>query len=399
MSENETVFPLATSSWDEREYAAIDRVVKSGVFSMGPEVAAFEKKFAAAMGARHAVMVNSGSSANLLMVAALRYHSSKRLEPGDEVIVPAVSWSTTYYPLHQYGLKLVFVDIDRDTLVFDLKALEAAITPKTKAVMAVNLLGNPNDFAAICRLIGDRDILLLEDNCESLGALYEGRQAGTFGLAGSYSAFFSHHISTMEGGVVVTDDEELHHVMLSLRAHGWTRNLPEVNLVTGRKGSDPFEESFRFVLPGYNLRPLEMSGAIGIEQIDKLPAIVAGRRQNAACFVELMAGYPELRLQKEIGESSWFGFSMVLENGVNLSRRDLVATLTRHRIDCRPIVAGNFAKNTVVARYMDHAIAGPLVNAEAIDERGLFIGNHHYLLDAELGLLRKALDEALHSRA
>lgn len=389
-----TKFPLATSSWDEREYAAIERVVRSGFFSMGPEVAAFEKQFALDLGSQYAVMVNSGSSANLLMIAALRYHSSRNLPVGAEVIVPAVSWSTTYYPLHQYGLKIVFADVDRDTLNFDLKSLEDAITPQTKAILAVNLLGNPNDFRAIQALIGDRDILLLEDNCESLGARYQEKAAGTFGFAGSFSAFFSHHISTMEGGLVVTDDEELYHVMLALRAHGWTRNLPEINHVTGRKGADPFEESFRFVLPGYNLRPLEMSGAIGQEQMAKLPSIVAGRRQNAEAFHALLADYPELRTQREVGESSWFGFALVLQPDAPIERPELVRRLTEHGIDCRPIVAGNFAKNSVVSKYMEHAIPSPLTNAEEIDARGLFIGNHHYVLTEELQLLRTALNVA-----
>ena len=277
-------FPLATTSWDDKEYAAIDRVVQSGMFSMGAEVARFEEQFAEAMGSRHCVMVNSGSSANLIIIAALRYHSKHRLPEGAEVIVPAVSWSTTYYPLHQYGLRQKFVDIDPDTLNYDLDALAEAIGPETRAIMVVNLLGNPNDFDRITQIIGDRDILVIEDNCESLGATYQGRQAGTFGIAGSYSSFFSHHIATMEGGLVVTDDEELHHIMLSVRSHGWTRHLPTVNHVTGRKSDDPFEESFKFVLPGYNLRPLEMSGAIGQEQIAKLQMIVSERRKNAERF-------------------------------------------------------------------------------------------------------------------
>lgn len=390
---DDTGFPLATSSWDGREYAAIDRVVKSGMFSMGPEVARFEQMFAAAMGSAHAVMVNSGSSANLLMVAALRYHSSHRLEAGAEVIVPAVSWSTTYFPLHQYGLRLVFVDIDAHTLNFDLDALAGAITPATRAIMAVNLLGNPNDFDRIEALIGDRDILLLEDNCESLGAVYGGRQAGTFGIAGSYSSFFSHHIATMEGGLVVTDDEELYHIMLSLRSHGWTRHLPKENRVTGAKSDDPFEESFKFVLPGYNLRPLEMSGAIGQEQIAKLPTIVAERRRNAEAFRALMQGYPQLRIQQETGQSSWFGFSMVVEPGAPFARADLIAALGRHGVECRPIVAGNFARNDAVLRHIDHRVHGDLRHADEIDRSGLFIGNHHYPLDDRWPLLQAALEE------
>jgi len=392
MSEQDR-FELATSSWDAREYAAIQRVVASGMFSMGPEVARFERMFAAAMGSRHAVMVNSGSSANLLMVAALRYHSRHRLAPGDEVIVPAVSWSTTYFPLHQYGLRVKFVDIDAHTLNFDLDALASAIGPGTRAIMAVNLLGNPNDFDRIAAIAGGRDILLLEDNCESLGARFGGRQAGTFGIAGSYSSFFSHHIATMEGGLAVTDDEELFHIMLSLRAHGWTRNLPKDNHVTGTKSDDAFEESFRFVLPGYNLRPLEMSGAIGQEQLAKLPMIVAERRRNAEAFRALMQGYPQIRIQQETGESSWFGFAMVVEPDAGFTRADLIAALGRHRVDCRPVVAGNFARNVAVERYMDHTIHGTLRNADDIDRNGLFIGNHHYPLDDRWPLLRAALDE------
>jgi CDP-6-deoxy-D-xylo-4-hexulose-3-dehydrase len=165
-------FPLATTTWDQAEYAAMQGVIESGMFTMGPKVAEFEKRFAEYQGSKYAVMVNSGSSANLVMVAALMYtrDESLKLAPGDEVIVPAVSWSTTYYPLYQYGLSIKFVDIDLNTLNYDLDALASAITDRTRAIMAVNLLGNPNDFAAIRRLIGERNIVLMEDNCESMGA-------------------------------------------------------------------------------------------------------------------------------------------------------------------------------------------------------------------------------------
>lgn len=391
---SEITFPLATTSWDEKEYAAIDRVIRSGMFSMGAEVRAFEEQFARAMGSAHAVMVNSGSSANLLMIAALRYHSVHNLPEGAEVIVPAVSWSTTYFPLHQYGLIQKFVDIDRETLNYDLAALEAAIGPETRAIMVVNLLGNSNDFARIEAIVAGRDILIIEDNCESLGAIYEGRQTGTFGIAGTYSSYFSHHIATMEGGLVVTDDEELYHVMLSLRSHGWTRHLPKENHVTDTKSDDAFEESFKFVLPGYNLRPLEISGAIGQEQIAKLPMIVRERRANAEAFRALMQAYPEIRIQREIGESSWFGFAMIVQPDAGFDRAALIASLGRHGVECRPIVAGNFAKNEVVTRHMPHRIHGELRQADDIDRNGLFIGNHHYPLDRQWDALRAALDAA-----
>lgn len=386
-------YPLATATWDEAEYQAIQNVVDSGMFSMGKYVQEFERVFADYTGARYCVMSNSGSSANLLMVAALCFRKEKPLCAGDEVIVPAVSWSTTYAPLQQYGLKVKFVDIDRDTLNYDIQALEEAVTASTRAIMVVNLLGNPNDFDAIQAIADKHEIIVMEDNCESLGATYNGKQAGSFGVMGSYSGFFSHHISTIEGGLTVTDDEELYHLMLSLRAHGWTRNLPKENMLTGVKSDDPFEESFKFVLPGYNLRPLEMSGAIGIEQMKKLLHMVAERRKNAKKFLEILAKFPYLRVQKEISSSSWFGFSIIVEKGSPLSRAELVAHFAKNKIDVRPIVAGNFAKNDVL-RWFNYEIHGTLTNAEDIDANGFFIGNGHLPLDAELKLLEHTLTQA-----
>ena len=265
-------YKLATSSWDNKELMAIQKVIDKDMFSMGEYVAQAERDFCSFTKSKYALMVSSGSAANLLAVASLFYTKNQMLKRGDEVIVPAVSWSTTYFPLQQFGLKLKFVDIDIHTLNFDLESLESAISEKTKMIMVVNLLGNPNDFDKITKMIKGKNIFLIEDNCESMGAEYKGKQAGTFGRIGTFSAFFSHHISTMEGGFVVTDNEEIYHILLSLRAHGWTRNLPKKNKVC-IKSDDWFEESFRFVLPGYNVRPLEMSGAIGIEQLKKLPVL------------------------------------------------------------------------------------------------------------------------------
>ena len=231
-----------------------------------------EADFAKFTGNKYCVMVNSGSSANLLAIAAMFFKSENPLKRGDEVIVPAVSWATTYYPLYQYGLKLKFVDVDKYTLNFDINELKKAVTDKTRLIFAVNLLGNPNDYDAINEIIEGKNIYLLEDNCESLGGVYNGKQLGSIGLMGTYSTFFSHHMATMEGGLVGTSDEELYHILLSIRSHGWTRHLPFENKLC-KKSENPFEESFRFILPGYNVRPVEMMGAIGIEQLKKLPEI------------------------------------------------------------------------------------------------------------------------------
>ena len=286
------------------------------------------------------------------------------------------------------------MDIDLNTLNFDLNALEKAITPNTRLIMTVNLLGNPNEFEQIQRLINGKNIELIEDNCESMGAVYKNKQSGTFGSMGTFSSFFSHHISTMEGGFVTTHDEELYHILLCLRAHGWTRNLPKHNKITGTKSDNAFEESFKFVLPGYNVRPLEMSGAIGIEQIKKLPNFVDVRRQNAQVFVDLFNNDSDLMIQKEIGESSWFGFSFVIRPESKLNRLKLIDSLTSAGVECRPIVTGNFAKNEVV-KWFDYEISGDLKNADRIDQHGFFVGNHHVPMTDQIKKLRQTMSDAI----
>jgi len=383
-------YPLATSTWDEEEYAAIQAVVTSGRFTMGPEVRSFEEEFAAYFGSKHAVMVNSGSSANLIALAAAVVNPDMDLNPGDEVIVPAISWATTFYPVHQLGLKLRFVDVDLDTLNISPVEIQKHITPKTKAILAVSLLGNPADFAALRKLCDDNSLILIEDNAESLGARQGEKFTGTFGAMGTFSSFFSHHISTMEGGLIVTDDRYLYEAMISLRAHGWTRELPADNLIFPKTG-DTFDDFYRFVLPGYNVRPLEMSGAIGRKQLLKVPALVTGRQANGSIFEEMFSFRDDIRIQKVQGESSWFGFSMVLEGKLRGRRAEVTSMLAGAGIDFRPIVAGNFTRNPVM-RYLDASVPADLPNSDRIHEDGLFVGNHHYPIPRELELLESVLD-------
>jgi len=372
-------YPLATATWDQKEIDAMHNVIASGDFTMGKKVSLFERNFSKYIGSQHAVMVNSGSSANLIMIAALFYTKNPKLKlkRGDEVIVPAVSWSTTYYPLYQYGLKIKFVDIDIETLNYDLVQLESAISNKTRVVLAVNLLGNSNDFDRINNIIDGKNIILLEDNCESMGATFNDKKTGTFGVMGTFSSFYSHHISTMEGGLIATDDQELFQILISLRSHGWTRDLPVKNLICDDKSDDLLEESFRFVLPGYNVRPLELEGALGVEQVKKLPMIISERRKNAKLFVETLSNYPDLLTQKEVGMSSWFGFSIIIRPGSSLTRKELVNKLNYLGFEIRPIVTGNFLKNEVI-KFFDYEVHSDLKNAEYLDKHGLFIGNQHY---------------------
>ena len=378
-------YNLASDSWGTEEINAIQQVIKSNRYTMGPKVKDFENKFAEYFNTKYSLMVNSGSTANLLMVASLILSKNHNLNKNDEVIVPSVSWSTTYYPLSQYGLKLKFVDVDLETLNIDTNELENAISNKTRAIMAVNLLGNPCNFNKIKELCSKYDLILLEDNCESLGAKYDNVYTGTLGHMGSFSFFFSHHMQTMEGGMILTNDQSLLEIATSLRAHGWIRDLPSNNSIMNKSGNN-FEDSFKFVLPGYGVRPLEMSGAIGLEQLKKIDKFITQRKINADLYMKLFSNEENIIIQKEIHESSWFGFSIILNNKMSDQRDRFIQTLEENNIETRPIVAGDFTKNPVI-NYLEHEISGSLENSETIDKCGFFVGNDHRDLSNELNHL------------
>ena len=372
-------YPLATDTWDDKEYEAINRVINSNRFTMGPEVEMFEKDFAEYFESKYAVMVNSGSSANLIAISALILSDKYDLNKGDEVIAPAVSWATTYTVLHQCGLKLRFIDIDLDTFNMDLNELKNAITENTKAVFAVNLLGNPNDFDRLLKICDENNLILIEDNCESMGAKFNGKYAGTFGVCGTFSTFYSHHMATMEGGMILTEDDELNDIMKSIRSHGWTRNLGENSVFNTKK--DKFYEMFNFIFPGYNVRPVEMEAAIGREQLKKLNMFLKERKGNGKYFLDKFSKINSISLQKNQDDSSFFGFPIIFEDDVQ--RKEFIKLCDENNIEYRPIVAGNFTKNKVI-EYFDYSIYGDLKNSNILHNNGLFIGNHHFDVKKDL---------------
>ena len=299
--------------------------------------------------------------------------------------MPAVSWSTTFFPLQQYGFKLNFVDVDRETLNIDPNKVREAINEDTCAIFAVNLLGNSCDYYSLYHIAKEHNLILLEDNCESLGAkTYNYEYCGTFGTMGSFSFFFSHHLQTMEGGMIACRDKDDADYLRSLRAHGWCRDLPDDNKIYKKTG-DNFKDSFTFVTPGYSVRPLEMSGAIGSVQLKKWPKMEEQRRKNAQLFKQKFEEMPGIQIQKEIGESSWFGFSILLVDEHEGKRDQLVQKLTENGVECRPIVAGNFMRNPVID-YLDYYENGSYPNANYIHDNGLFIGN-------DIRDLRDSIDE------
>jgi len=364
------IYPLACDTWDNKEIEAIQKVIKTGRYTMGPHVKQFEKEFCEYFKCNDAVMVNSGSTANLLMLATLKL----KYKLGGDIIVPAVSWSTTFFPLQQYGFKLNFVDIDKDTLNIDPGKIEKAITKDTCAIFAVNLLGNSCEYDKINEIAEKHNLMLLEDNCESLGAISDTDiYNGTVGHMGSFSFFFSHHLQTMEGGMIACQHKEDADFIRSLRAHGWCRDLPEDNKIYKKTG-DNFKDSFTFVTPGYSVRPLEMSGAIGSVQLQKWPSMREQRVKNAEYFLNKFKDLPDVQTQREIGNSSWFGFSMIFNGNLSGKRDKIVEKFVENGIECRPIVAGNFMKNPVID-YLDYIDNKNYMVADYIHDNGLFIGN------------------------
>ena len=383
-------YELAASTWGEEEREAILAVLDSGRFTMGSQVAAFEEAFARYHGRKYGVMVNSGSSANLVAIAALCYKRERPLQRGDEVIVPAISWATTYHPLHQYGLKLRFVDVELDTLNMDCRQLERALTPRTRAIVGVSILGNPAALDVMRDFADRHGLYFFEDNCESADAELGGRKAGAFGDMSTLQLLLLAPHPTMEGGMVLTDDEELFQLLLSLRNHGWTRGLPADTTLFKRGASEHFE-AYRFILPGYNVRPLEITAAIGLIQLQKLPGMTAQRRRNLALFQAKFGGDRRFIIQRENGKSSTFAFTIILNPERSVDRERVFAALREADIGFRMITGGNFLRHDVI-RYYDYTTVGEMRNADIAHDYGFFVGNHPHDLAPQIERLHAVLD-------
>jgi CDP-4-dehydro-6-deoxyglucose reductase, E1 len=385
-------YELAADTWGEEEKAAIAEVVASGRYTMGSKTAAFEKAFAASLGRRYAVMVNSGSSANLVGVASLFFRKHKPLQRGDEVIVPAIAWSTTFTPLQQYGLRLKFIDVELDTLNMDVRHLERALTPRTRMIMGVSILGNPAALDVMRAFADKHGLIFFEDNCESLGASLGGKPAGTFGDIGTFSTFFSHHVSTGEGGLLTTDDPELDALARSIRAHGWTREVPADSGLYER-WDDEFLEAYRFILPGYNVRPQEINAAVGLVQLEKVAAMTEARRRNMAVFNTLFAGDDRFIIQRENGRSSSFSFTIILNPKRSIDRNRVFKALRDADIGFRMITGGCYPRHEAI-KHFDYELVGAMTNADIAHDYGFFVGNHPFDLAERIRHLRDVLDRA-----
>ena len=383
-------YDLAADTWGPEEKAAIQNVVNSGRLTMGPKVAEFEAAFAKYFGRRHAVMVNSGSSGNLVGIASLFYRSENPLKRGDEVIVPAIAWSTTYSPLQQYGLKLRFVDVELDTLNMDVRRLDEALNAKTRMIVGVSILGNPAALDKMRKFAEQHGLIFFEDNCESMDAELGGQKTGSFGDNSTFSTFFSHHISTIEGGVITTDDDEINALVRSIRTHGWTRDLPDTLELCERRDDD-FYEAYRFILPGYNVRPQEINAAVGLEQLKKLPSMTEVRRRNWLIFSNLFKDDDRFIIQRENGKSSCFSFTLILNPEKLINRNKVLDALTEVGIGYRLITGGCFPRHDVI-QYFDYELVGEMTNGNIAHDNGFFVGNHPFDLTSQIESFHAIMD-------
>ena len=390
-------YPLSIATYGVEEVLAAVDSLCSFRTTMWTKTSEFESRFARLQGVKDAVMVNSGSSADLLIAFAAVNPSTELLAAGAEVLVPAVTWPTQIWSLMMAGLRVRFVDIDPRTLNVDLKDLEQKVGPRTRAISLVHLMGNPNDMTAVAEICRRRSLLLFEDCCEALTARFNGKQVGTFGLASAFSFFFSHHITTMEGGMICTDNAELSDLFRLLRAHGWARNLRH-------RTADPvdgIDERYVFLNWGLNVRPTEMQAAFGLEQLTRLSDFTAWRQRNAAHFaghIERFNGLVRMMEVHPLAECSWFALPLMLSPDCPFDKRSLVAFLEEQGVETRPIVAGNLARQPVrelfpELRDMD------LPGADIVHERGFYVGLHPVDGRAHLDRLAELIETFIRSHS
>jgi CDP-6-deoxy-D-xylo-4-hexulose-3-dehydrase len=388
--------PLTTNTFGDAEIAAALEALVRGPMTLGPRVAAFEAAFASAHGAPDAVFCNSGSSANLLAMAVLARPQGPGvgpvLLPGDEVVVPAVTWSTTIWPVAQVGCVPVLADVDPATLNVTVESVERALSPRTKAVFLAHILGNPAPIQAIAELCRARALTLIEDVCESLDADAGGRLVGTFGRMGTFSFYFSHHICTVEGGMVVCQDPADGDRLRIQRAHGWTRNLPRASQAAWENRHPDVDPRFLFVDTGYNLRATDVQAAIGLVQLARRQTFLKRRREAGAAWAAVRDRFPDVYLPMQIASgSSQFALPIVLQPNLGVGRTDLAHFLESHGVENRPLVAGNLARQPALA-HVPHRVAGPLPGADALHERAMYVGIHPGLSDGDIALLAGLLE-------
>tara|TARA_Y100000114_G_C11747834_1_gene322595 strand:+ start:543 stop:1694 length:1152 start_codon:yes stop_codon:yes gene_type:complete len=354
----------------------------------GQKTLEFEANFSEFLGCKHSVFCNSGSSANLLITSALL--QSNRLR-NNKIVVPQISWSTTLFPSMQLGLQPILCDCNRTNLGIDIEHFKKIIKEENPAaIILVHVLGFDSNIKVISDLCKENDIILIEDTCESLGSQTDNQHLGTFGLASSFSFYFGHHISTIEGGMVCTDDDEFAEIIKMIRSHGWDRDLSENRRKVYQdhwniKGIDSL---YTFYYTGFNLRSTDLQAFLGINQIDKIPHIVKRREENYLLYNELLRDHtwiPTPTVDQNVVSN--MGYPLIVKN------RDIIyKSLNENNIECRPLISGSMGMQPA---WIEKYGPCPSPNASVIDSRGMYVPNHQDLTLEQVNFICDTIKESL----
>mgnify|MGYP003956122225 CR=1 FL=1 len=369
---------LAKNTIDNKD---IDRLIEwlktYPRLTKGKVTVEYEEKWSEILGTKHSVFVNSGSSANLLMLYTLI--EMGKIKVGDEVVVPALSWSTDLAPVHQLGLKPLLCDCNLEDLSIDLEHFELLIKNNTpKVLLLVSVLGLVPNMEAIIKICNDNGIILLEDACESLGSRYHNKTLGTFGLMSSFSTYFGHHLSTIEGGMVCTDDTTAYNFLKSLRSHGWSRDMDASYQSSLREefGTNEFNEQYTFYYSGFNLRSTDLQAFIGLSQLDKYKTVMDRRHANYNVYKENLKDTfwkPSTPPQTYVSN---FAYPLI-----HPERQKIIKALNSNNIENRPLICGSLGLQPVWTKRYGRAA---LPNANRVHEHGLYLPNNQNTTEKEI---------------
>lgn len=380
---------LCSDIIDEQDIAKlIDWLGGIPRLTKGEKTLEFESKFSEFLGCKHSIYCNSGSSANLLITSALK--QSGRLR-NNKIVVPQISWSTTLFPAMQLGLEPILCDCNLTNLGIDIENLKEIIrTENPAAIILVHVLGFNSNIKEIMELCNENGIFVIEDTCESLGSKVDGQHLGTFGLASSFSFYFGHHISTIEGGMVCTDNDEFSDIIKMIRSHGWDRDLTadKKKMYQDQWNIKGIDSLYTFYYTGFNLRSTDLQAFLGINQIEKIPSIVEKREENYRLYKELLewdtwAPNPT----KDQSVVSNMGYPLIVGN-----RDSVYESLNKNNIECRPLISGSMGLQPAWKKAYG-AYSTP--NANIIDRSGMYIPNHQDLTVNEIETICKIVKESL----
>ena len=381
-------YKLLEDGFSKEDLSIGVKVLSSGQITMASQTRKFEIEFAKKLGVKYALMVNSGSSANLLATfAAGNPLRENRFKLGDEVLVPVLCWSTSLWPLVQFGLKPVFVDVDVKTLNVNIIDLIAKISNKTKAIMLINIHGNSSDLFKVKKIARKKNIILIEDNCEALGSKLKNKYLGTFGDFSTFSFFYSHQITSGEGGMIVCHNDRDYEILFSLRSHGWlggTRFYPR-NLSIYEKYAKKYpnlDPRYIFVNSGFNVRPTDIQAAIALNQFKRLNQLVSIRSKNRNMIINNIVRSKKWDNQFTFissainNKTSWMGLPILLNEKYLSKKKKFIDYLDKIGIETRPIISGSFLNQPAAKLYKLNPKNLSFKNAQKIQDLGFLIGLH-----------------------